>query len=91
VLEGHTDLVRTVEFNRRWIVSGSYDGTIRLWDIRAKRAFSELRNHTGRVFKLQFDHSTIASCSQDGRIAIYDFSRTAGVNGNYMQIDNRYF
>jgi WD40 repeat protein len=34
VLKGHTDCVRTVDTSRdgKWIASGSYDGTMRIWE-----------------------------------------------------------
>jgi WD40 repeat protein len=34
VLLGHTDLVRTLNFDQERIVSASYDQSIRVWDLK---------------------------------------------------------
>ena len=59
VLEGHTDLVRTVQVGKspiggpegdeRIIITGSYDETIKLWDFASGKQLLDLRNvHTSR-------------------------------------------
>lgn len=35
VLEGHVQLVRCLRFDKRYIVSGAYDGRIKIWDLQA--------------------------------------------------------
>lgn len=35
VLEGHEELVRCIRFDAKRIVSGAYDGKIKVWDLRA--------------------------------------------------------
>ena len=35
VLEGHEELVRCIRFDKERIVSGAYDGKIKVWDLRA--------------------------------------------------------
>ena len=31
-MQGHSDLIRSVDLNPNWLVSGSWDGSVRLWD-----------------------------------------------------------
>ncbi|ELU41466.1 F-box/WD repeat-containing protein 11 [Rhizoctonia solani AG-1 IA] len=53
---GHKDLVRTVAMNRDFVVSGSYDETIKVWDRRTGALLGDLTGgHTGRVFGVVFD------------------------------------
>jgi WD40 repeat protein len=35
VLEGHEELVRCIRFDSKRIVSGAYDGKIKVWDLVA--------------------------------------------------------
>lgn len=35
VLEGHEELVRCIRFDSKRIVSGAYDGKIKVWDLLA--------------------------------------------------------
>ena len=34
VLEGHDELVRCIRFDNKRIVSGAYDGKIKIWDLK---------------------------------------------------------
>lgn len=35
ILEGHEELVRCIRFDSKRIVSGAYDGKIKVWDLQA--------------------------------------------------------
>ena len=54
VLRGHEDAVNAVAISpdNRWVVTGSYDKTARLWDLSAKDPAANpvvLRGHEGAV------------------------------------------
>jgi WD40 repeat protein len=81
-LEGHEELVRCIRFDNKRIVSGAYDGKIKVWDLNAaldpesnesSLCLKTLCEHTGRVFRLQFDEFQIVSSSHDDTILIWDF------------------
>lgn len=75
VIESHTDLVRTLQFNSRVIVSGSYDSHIKVFDFQSGKLIVELNGgHTSKVFKIQFDNTQIVSCSQDQKVIIWNFA-----------------
>ncbi|RKP11803.1 WD40-repeat-containing domain protein [Piptocephalis cylindrospora] len=73
-LEGHESLVRTLAWDGLdRIVSGSYDQTVKVWDLRGSSSaptftLNGLRGHYGRIFKVQFDATRIVSCYQGGSI-----------------------
>ncbi|KDN39599.1 hypothetical protein RSAG8_08755, partial [Rhizoctonia solani AG-8 WAC10335] len=72
---GHKDLVRTVAMNRDFVVSGSYDETIKVWDRQTGALLGDLTGgHTGRVFGVVFDSTKIISCGEDQKICIWDLS-----------------
>lgn len=81
-MEGHDELVRCIRFDSKRIVSGAYDGKIKVWDLEAALdprspagtlCLRTLIEHTGRVFRLQFDDFQIVSSSHDDTILIWDF------------------
>merc|ERR1712112_410630 len=85
-LYGHTNLVRSVRFNRDIILSGDYDGTVKVWDMRAAllclRTFPQL--HSNRVLRVGIDDFSVTSSSQDGTICVMDFVDDARwARGNY--------
>lgn len=85
VLEGHDELVRCIRFDDKRIVSGAYDGKIKVWDLKAAKnprasadalCLRTLVEHSGRVFRLQFDEFQIVSSSHDDTILIWDFLKS---------------
>ncbi|CAF5001758.1 unnamed protein product, partial [Rotaria socialis] len=60
ILEGHDELVRCIRFDTKRIVSGAYDGKIKVWDLvaaldprsQSPLCICTLTEHTGRVFRL---------------------------------------
>ena len=62
--EGHTHFVNTVSLSRNGIIaSGSYDHTIRLWDVSTKKNIAILEGHKGPVSSVSFspDDTLLAS------------------------------
>ncbi|KAJ2474002.1 hypothetical protein IWW56_005900, partial [Coemansia sp. RSA 2131] len=76
-MRGHKDLVRTLHFaGGKRAVSGSYDQTIKVWDISTGECTLDLKDvHTSWVFDVQFSASKIVSTSQDQKIVIWDFAK----------------
>ncbi|NET06274.1 MAG: hypothetical protein F6K16_16540 [Symploca sp. SIO2B6] len=78
--EGHTT-IHSVAFSpdSKTIVSGSWDGTIRLWDSSGNPIAPPLRGHQDEVRSVAFssDGKTIVSGSDDGTIRLWDTSGKA--------------
>lgn len=77
--EGHTDRVYTIKSRGSYLVSGSADKTIRVWNLDTQRLIrGPLRGHKSSVTSLQFDDSpqqdVIFSGSAKGCIIIWQFS-----------------
>ena len=80
-LKGHTDRVRSVEFNSvafnhddTKIVSGSYDRTIRVWNVDTDECILTLKGHTEYVRSVVFnyDGTKIVSGSDDNTIRVWN-------------------
>ena len=76
---GHTDSVYSLAFkpNSYLLASGSYDNTIRIWDVEDVnnlRHVRTLRGHTSRISSVAWspDGSTLASASADGTVRLWN-------------------
>ncbi|KAA1469223.1 WD40 repeat-like protein [Dentipellis sp. KUC8613] len=71
----HGDLVRSVGMGDNFVVSGSYDTSVKVWDRKTGQLVTELvGGHTGRVFCTASDPTKIVTCGEDLRICIWDFA-----------------
>ena len=64
-LTGHDYLVRALSFDPRSgrLVSGSYDKTVKVWDLHSGKMVREFRGcHASHIFDVKFDHCRIVRC-----------------------------
>ncbi|MBC5797544.1 trypsin-like peptidase domain-containing protein [Sphaerospermopsis sp. LEGE 00249] len=75
-LTGHSSLVRSVAFSPdgQTLASGSYDNTIKLWDVATGKSIATLTGHSYLVNSVAFspDGKTLASGSGDDTIKLWD-------------------
>lgn len=77
--EGHQECVYTLQFDSNYLVSGSRDQTMRIWNMHTRRLVREpLVGHRGSVLCLQFDadpaQDILVSGSSDSNVFIWRFS-----------------
>jgi len=77
--EAHRECVYTIQFYGKWLVSGSRDKTLRVWDLETRRLRgAPLTGHTQSVLCLQFDptekEDVIISGSSDSNVIVWRFS-----------------
>ena len=72
----HTSRAYSVAFSGdgRVLASGSWDGTIKLWDVASGRELRTLAGHGHGVYKAVFspDARRLASASRDGTVKVWD-------------------
>jgi F-box and WD-40 domain protein 1/11 len=77
--EGHSKCVYTIQYSRKYLVSGSQDQSLRIWDLDTRRlVMKPLLGHEASVLCLQFDASKeediIISGSSDTAVILWRFS-----------------
>ncbi|KAF1950019.1 WD40 repeat-like protein [Byssothecium circinans] len=73
VFECHTDSIMCLQFDNTILATGSYDTTIRLWDVETATLLRTLRGHTSGVRALQFDDTKLVSGGLDHTIKIWNW------------------
>ena len=75
-LEGHTHYVASVAFSPdgTQIVSGSWDNTVRLWNVQSREQIATLEGHYGGVRSVAFspDGNYIVSGSRDNTVRLWN-------------------
>ncbi|KAI9225795.1 MAG: WD40 repeat-like protein [Piptocephalis tieghemiana] len=72
-LRAHIEGVMCLQATNDLLISGSYDGTVRVWDWRDQRCLRVLRGHQGCVRALQFDGAKLVTAGMDRTIRIWDW------------------
>lgn len=76
ILTGHTQSVRSVTAHGNIIISGSYDTTVRVWDLlEGGRCKHVLEGHSDKIYSvaLNFEERRCYSSSMDLSINVWDF------------------
>ena len=77
--EAHEECVYTIQYQGNYLISGSRDKTLRIWNLTTGRLLRKpLKGHSGSVLCLQFDcqpkEDIIVSGSSDTNVILWRFS-----------------
>ncbi|KAG0743982.1 hypothetical protein G6F57_001514 [Rhizopus arrhizus] len=75
-LTGHRHSVRAIASHKNIVVSGSYDNTVRVWDIKRGRLVHLMEGHTQKVYSVVIDagRNRCMSGSMDSSVRIWDLN-----------------
>ncbi|KAH9887427.1 WD40 repeat-like protein [Xylariomycetidae sp. FL2044] len=85
IFRGHSNGVTCLQFDENTLATGSYDSTIKLWDIKKGEVIRTLTGHTMGIRALQFDRRMLVSGSLDGTVKIWNRRTGACINTLHHQ------
>ncbi len=69
ICAGHSDAVRALAVANDRLFSGSYDGTVKVWDVKTMECLQTLAGHTGPVRTLVYSGGHMFSGSYDKTVS----------------------
>jgi F-box/WD-40 domain protein MET30 len=73
IFRGHTNGIMCLQFDDNILATGSYDSTIKIWDIDTGEEIKTLRGHTSGIRALQFDDTKLISGSLDKTVKVWNW------------------
>lgn len=73
IFKGHSNGVMCLQFDESILMTGSYDTTIKIWDIESGQEIRTLTGHGAGVRCLQFDDTKLISGSIDRSIKVWNW------------------
>ncbi|KAG9839124.1 WD40 repeat-like protein, partial [Aureobasidium melanogenum] len=73
IFRGHTNGVMCLQFDENVLITGSYDCTVKVWDIKTGTELRTLEGHTSGIRTLQFDDQKLITGSMDNTTKVWDW------------------
>lgn len=73
LFKGHTNGVMCLQFDDNVLITGSYDATIKVWDLDTCEEIRTLQGHASGIRCLQFDDTKLFSGSIDRTIKVWNW------------------
>jgi F-box/WD-40 domain protein MET30 len=73
VFKGHSNGVMCLQFDESILATGSYDNTIKIWDVETGQEIRTLRGHEKGIRALQFDDTKLISGSIDKSLKVWNW------------------
>lgn len=70
---GHKDGITCLQFNRKYLMSGSYDATVKIWNIETGECVRTLTGHQKGVRALTFDSQKLITGGLDSTIKVWNY------------------
>ncbi|OQR98105.1 methylosome protein 50 [Achlya hypogyna] len=79
---GHNELISSVAVNSAMLASGSWDATVKLWDLTNMALLEQFKEHTDKVWGVQWAPlatTQLATASQDRSVRLWDTRQPGAV------------
>lgn len=72
-LKGHSNGVMCLQFDDEVLMTGSYDATVKIWDIKTGKEIRTITGHTQGIRCLQFDENKLITGSLDNTMKVWNW------------------
>lgn len=73
IIKGHTNGVMCLQFDEQILMTGSYDATVKIWDLETGEEIRTITGHTAGIRCLQYDETRLITGSLDATIKIWNW------------------
>ncbi|EWC46996.1 hypothetical protein DRE_03758 [Drechslerella stenobrocha 248] len=80
VFKGHENGIVCIQFDEAIVATGSYDTTVKIWDLESTAEIRTLKGHTNCVRALQFDETKLISGSMDNTLKVWNWRTGTCIN-----------
>lgn len=70
---GHTDTITCLKFNRKHLILGLYDATVKIWNIETGECIKTLSGHQKGVRALAFDSQKLITGGLDSTVKVWNY------------------
>lgn len=78
-----------LQYDERVIISGSSDGTVRVWDATNGEMVNTIIHHYEAVLHLRFTNGLMVTCSKDRSIAVWDMTSQTEISLRRVLVGHR--
>lgn len=71
--QGHTDGVTCLQFNQKYLMTGSYDATVKIWRVDTGECIRTLTGHKKGIRSLAFDGQKLITSGLDSTIKVWNY------------------
>lgn len=71
--EGHADGVTCLQFNQKYLMTGSYDATVKIWKVDTGECIRTLTGHKKGIRSLAFDSQKLITGGLDSTIKVWNY------------------
>ncbi|KAF3938293.1 Beta-TrCP [Dactylella cylindrospora] len=80
IFKGHDNGIVCIQYDDNIVATGSYDTTVKIWDMETANEIRTLRGHTNCVRALQFDETKLISGSMDNTLKVWNWRTGTCIN-----------
>lgn len=83
ILEGHTNSIRCMDVSDKYLVTGSYDCTVKLWDYRKGKFLKNIITHKNKIYAVKINKDWVASSGMNPEVCITSITNYNVIKHNY--------
>lgn len=69
----HKSPILCLQFDEQFLITGSYDGSVAVWDIETGKLLRQLEGHLTTVTALKFDSLKLITASRDQTVCVWNY------------------